>query len=290
MNKESSKPLIVSSQYTLPFLQLDPRRFEDLCLRVCALKYDLKNIEHPGRSGADGGGDIRGYLQKDGKEILIIIQVKRYEKISKGDLVEALDKILVESPNFSGEFWIITSASVSKNARDQFGEDAIKKNVNFRIIEGSVLEGDVRSLPEVLEEFFATPIKALSRDPTASKIIKRLQLFEDEFLMELDRSFAGNSVLINERQKLMGDILRVAMLELRSEMALFSENLEDLMRIQMTAMRMIGNYKFAGETVDGRPLWGADQACKALLENESKRAEFRKLCEALRSRIRQDFS
>lgn len=37
------KPSIISTQHQLPFCNLEPRRFEDLRLRVAVEKCDLKN-------------------------------------------------------------------------------------------------------------------------------------------------------------------------------------------------------------------------------------------------------
>ena len=152
------KPSIISTQHPLPFYNLEHRRFEDLCLRVALSKYHLKNTKHHGRAGADSGRDIEGSVERNGKIYEVAVQCKRYEKISGQELIQSLESFLDNFPNFSGEFWIMTSASVSRNARNQIETAANEKKLSLVVVvDRSNLECDVRNELCLTEEFFSTP-------------------------------------------------------------------------------------------------------------------------------------
>lgn len=48
----------------LHFTDLEPLRFEDLCLNIIQRQKDWKDIRHYGRSGSDEGIDILGIDKK----------------------------------------------------------------------------------------------------------------------------------------------------------------------------------------------------------------------------------
>lgn len=286
--EQFSRPLIMSTQYHLPFLQLDPHRFEYLCLRVAKEKYGLKNLEHTGRTGADAGADILGQNEKNEA---VAIQCKRCEKFSGKDPVQALEQFCKENSNFNGQFWIMTAGSVSKKARDRFKAMAKKKNLEAFIIDGSSLEADVRSEPSLMAEFFSTPSVPVPTDQphhsAASSAIKILQRFEDKFLNELDRSFWGNFLLIRERQQVLGRILTDAMLDLKAEMAVLPDRIDGPADLEKIGNRIISNYKLSGETsVEGLPVYGATKSVLALSDMSDDRIKLKEVCEKLRIQIK----
>jgi hypothetical protein len=209
---QGTRPSITSTQHPLPFCHLEHRRFEDLCLRVAVSKYQLKNPKHHGRTGADGGRDIEGSVEREGETYEVAIQCKRCEKISGPDLIQALEIFLGNFPNFSGEFWFMISASLSSTAREQIETAAHEKRLPLVVIDRSALECAVRSQPALTEEFFSTPTFSMQNHLNESMLrsIKVVQRLEIEFLQELHRSFSGNFHLIMERQKTMGDLLNAA--------------------------------------------------------------------------------
>jgi hypothetical protein len=50
MNDVYYKPMILAAQYSLPFTQLDPHRFEQLCLSVLVLEFGLTMEQHIGKA------------------------------------------------------------------------------------------------------------------------------------------------------------------------------------------------------------------------------------------------
>ncbi len=283
-----TKPPVISSQFSLPFRQLDPMRFEDLILRLAILEYGLKEPEHLGRAGSEGGIDIKGVVMRMEEKIPMTIQVKRCEKISGKDLINALNKFTKNYTDFNGEFWIITCATVSKKARDQFAKVADNKKVNYRIVDGSVLEVDIKKFPDLLEDFFSVP-KSPLKDiflQSATKIKKRLQKFEDEFLYELNRSFAGNIDLIFERQRVMYQIVNEAMVEIRSELTIL-DNHYSLSDVEKAAKDLISNYRSGNQTAEGSLFYGKEVGIKALSEQNDKRGKFLHVCESLHVYLKQ---
>lgn len=251
------RPSIISTQHPLPFCNLEPRRFEDLCLRIAVSKCDLKNPKHPGRSGSDKGKDIDGTAERDGKDTNIAIQCKRYEKIYTPDLIKALRDFLDNNFSYNGEFWIMTSASVSYQSREQFQAVADKEKINVTIVDGSLLENHVRSVPDILEEFFLTPSSFIENHlkEILLKCIKVIQKFQIEFLRELNRSFSGNFPFILERQKIMGDLVFATIAELKSEFTTLPFKIEGLKEIEQSANSIISNYRMKSQTSDdGLPL------------------------------------
>ncbi|MBK9416863.1 MAG: restriction endonuclease [Flavobacteriales bacterium] len=67
----------------LHFSDLDPGRFEDLCLKLLSREPDWKELSHPGRSGNDGGIDIHGTRTVNGPMVVQAVQ-KRPEIVTFG--------------------------------------------------------------------------------------------------------------------------------------------------------------------------------------------------------------
>ncbi|RIV19406.1 hypothetical protein DYU11_25225 [Fibrisoma montanum] len=82
----------------LPFSDLDPARFDDLCLNLVVRIQDWKQLNHFGRKGADGGVDIHAVQQLDKEEVIWFIQCKRYSSISKADFTAIIDEVAKNSP------------------------------------------------------------------------------------------------------------------------------------------------------------------------------------------------
>ncbi|WP_375444409.1 restriction endonuclease [uncultured Fibrella sp.] len=77
----------------LHFTDLDPLRFEDLCLNLVARLYEWKKLNHFGRKGADGGVDIHAVQQVGQESRVWFIQCKRYTAIIKTDITHIIDEV-----------------------------------------------------------------------------------------------------------------------------------------------------------------------------------------------------
>ncbi|MCR8560301.1 restriction endonuclease [Mucilaginibacter sp. BJC16-A38] len=82
-----------------PFSVLDPSRFEDICFMLLEAMYNWHELIHIGRTGSDGGVDIKGTkLLPGGRKETWLVQCKRHAKVSQGDLKSMVDKIIVSQP------------------------------------------------------------------------------------------------------------------------------------------------------------------------------------------------
>jgi len=281
----------MTTQFRLPFTQLEDLRFEDLCLRVMVQEYNLQRTQHPGRAGSDGGGDILGFFIKNEPKTHCAVQCKRYEKIAPGDLLKALEEFHKGYPNFKGQFWIITSAVPSKKARDGFNKAALAMELEPFVIDGSSLETSVRNNPELMQEFFSAPKSLPERNfhCLAVEIIKKVQKFETEFLDTRHQNSCGNFAFIRERQQAMAEVLNKNINELESEMSVIcdSEDKKTLQEIKIAATVIISNYRHSSEiTNQGLPTFGATEASKARMKDFEQEELFKKKCEKLRTQMK----
>ena len=271
------KPSIVSTQLPLPFTQLDFRRFEDLVLSVVKQKFSLLDAEHVGRPGLDRGRDIIGFIEREGKAIPVAIQAKNYQNISPCHLIAALEKFNKNFPKFKGELWIITSADVTDKAREQFAKEANKIKIGCKVIDGSTLEADLRSIPNLLKTYFSTPIsfEETSFFQAVENSLKQLQTLKDEFLDELDKSFAGNDAFVTKQMQKLDRIAKEGIRKLKSEMVILSK-VPDVLEFEKCMKVLIGNYRLGNQTISGsgKPFFGKDAAIKALSEKEEKIEKF----------------
>lgn len=99
------------------FSDLDDSRFEDFCFMLLNDLHKWKRLEHIGRSGADGGVDIKGTQGSISSDKTWLIQCKRKEKAGSADLQLMVDKILsnFEMPD---KILLIVSCDLSKKSRD----------------------------------------------------------------------------------------------------------------------------------------------------------------------------
>lgn len=98
----------------LHFSDLDPFRFEDLCLNLVTRLENWKEIYHFGRKGTDGGIDIFAVKQESNIDQIWFIQSKRYLKITKADLTEIVDKALA-NPSPPDKLLVIVACDVSRS-------------------------------------------------------------------------------------------------------------------------------------------------------------------------------
>ncbi len=97
----------------LHFSDLDPLRFEDLCLNLVTRLDKWKEINHFGRKGSDSGVDIFAIKKENEIDQIWFIQCKRYLTITKSDLTEIVDKVLV-NPSLPYKLLVIVSCDVSR--------------------------------------------------------------------------------------------------------------------------------------------------------------------------------
>ncbi len=169
----------------LHFEDLDPRRFEDLCLNIIYRLKNWENIKHYGATGKDDGIDIYVSEKIDDNEIKWIVQCKRYKSINKSQLKDVIDTIK-QVPDI---FLLITACDISKNNQDFFEnyakENKIKK---VEIWTQSILEAKLFSdYNDLLFIYF--DIDQRKKINNNVQLINRKIKFRDLFKKELYNKF-----------------------------------------------------------------------------------------------------
>ena len=124
----------------LHFSDLDPMRFEDLCLNMVSRINKWKELNHFGRKGADLGVDILAIQKDDIQEKIWYIQCKRYNSITKNNLTEIIDKI-TENQHLPDKLLIIVSCDVSRTLYQYLKDYSLEKGINeVELWTASILE------------------------------------------------------------------------------------------------------------------------------------------------------
>lgn len=112
----------------LHFPDLDPFRFEDLCLHLVARLHHWKEINHFGRKGSDDGVDIFAIKKESEVEQTWFIQCKRFRTITKADLKNIVDKISANQP-LPDKLLVIVACDVSKSMFRFLKDYALNKGI-----------------------------------------------------------------------------------------------------------------------------------------------------------------
>ena len=177
-----AKAISVTRTYgQIHFEDLDPKRFEDL---VRQLIYDYKSwqsIEATGRSGNDGGFDIRAYERvtivestESEEELreevhpmagnLWMIQVKREKVIGPKRIAQILNDVNSDDPPYG--YILAASANFSKTSYDRFRDELKSKGVMEFYLWGKPELEDMLHLPKndrILFTFFGISIVSKNR-------------------------------------------------------------------------------------------------------------------------------
>ncbi len=114
----------------LHFADLDPLRFEDLCLGLLYPLHPWLEIRHYGRSGGDGGVDILALeAAGDGTTRTWFMQCKRYVRASKSTLTKAVDDALSMAASPPAVLLVVLACDVTRAAHEAYERYAIGKGV-----------------------------------------------------------------------------------------------------------------------------------------------------------------
>lgn len=157
---QPSRPLITGSNHRLPFMDLDPARFEQLCLWLVGAE-GWKRAEHLGSSGSDGGRDIMAFKPQGGDDQLWYLQCKRRARITVADLRSELNKISAFASTHpeataAGVVFVI-AGDVSAAQRDAIRKHASLLGLGIEFWARSELDERVKRHPRILAEFFQLP-------------------------------------------------------------------------------------------------------------------------------------
>lgn len=191
-----AKPKITRTYGTIHFEDLDPHRFEDLIRELIYDFKDWQSIEATGKSGNDGGFDVRAYEkvslpepeEEDVKQEihpmegnLWMIQGKREKELGPKRVKDILAEIDIKNPPYG--YILAASANFSKDSYDIFRQELRKKGVmEFHLWGKGELE-DMLHMPKndrILFTFFGISLVTQRRTRTTevrSVVTKKNKLF-----------------------------------------------------------------------------------------------------------------
>jgi len=199
----------------LHFSDLDPLRFEDLCLNLISRLEKWSELNHFGRKGSDEGVDIFATLKISCKEKTWFIQCKRYLKLAKKDLKEIVDKAL-KNKTKPDKLLVIVSCDLSKASYDFFKKYCKENGIDdSEIWTSSVLEAKLyQDYSDLLFVYFGIQIanktksnitrikhslrmeKRILKDLTDNAFIKKTNNYR-VFLYQPEAKFITQRVIIH---------------------------------------------------------------------------------------------
>jgi len=173
----------------LHFSDLDPMRFEDLCLNLVARLEDWKEINHFGRKGSDGGVDIFAIKIENDREINWVIQCKRYISITKADITEIVDKASVNNIR-QDKLLVIVSCDVSKTLYHYLKDYSVEKGIfETELWTASVIESKLyNDYKDLLFVYFGIRLENKTKD-NVTKIKHSLRMEKRVFKELIDHKF-----------------------------------------------------------------------------------------------------
>lgn len=115
----------------LHFEDIDPSRFEDLCLSILYRKRRWEKIENLGRKGKDDAIDIAAEeLLENGKRNKWHFQCKRYNNITTAHVRSILTDYCEKNTDKPDYYFLLTECDVTKSVRDTFEYEAEKAGFN----------------------------------------------------------------------------------------------------------------------------------------------------------------
>jgi hypothetical protein len=150
----------------LHFSDLDPVRFEDLCLSLIYSLHPWNEVRHYGRKGSDGGVDIFAIENlEDSTQRKWLIQCKRFSKINQADLKKAVDKALKNEPDIPDVLLLIVSCDVGRKAHEAYIKHVESKGLAYAYLwSQSVIEAKLYSeRPDLLFSYFGIQLASEAR-------------------------------------------------------------------------------------------------------------------------------
>jgi len=160
----------------LHFSDLDPMRFEDLCLNMVSRLHEWKELNHYGRMGAENGVDISAVKDQDGIEKIWFIQCKRYLNINKGEITDIIDKVINQNV-IPHKLLLIVSCDVSRATHQYFKDYATESGIGeSELWTASVLEAKLYHVyKDLLFVYFGVSVEKKVKD-NAAKIKYALRM------------------------------------------------------------------------------------------------------------------
>ena len=186
----------------LHFDDLEPIRFEELCLSVIYRMRRWLYIDHLGKLGSDGGVDIRACEQlENDKKNIHHFQCKRYTKLTKAEMRKIVADYKNKNTEVADYYYLVVGCSLSKVYIDYFRELCDKANFkNVEIWTASVLEAVLYSnYHDLLFAYFGVNMTSKRNDRIAA-IRRNIDL---KHRMHRDLLKASSDFSNDERRELL---------------------------------------------------------------------------------------
>jgi len=154
---ETSPPVDTLAQ-ELPFDKLTWQNFERLCLRLASMDGDVEYCRLYGTAGQEQGG-IDIYIRRTSTTKYATWQSKRHKSFNSAKIDAAVAEFLAgEWAGKSDRFVLCVQASLrSTGTADKIEECACRlreKGIDFQALDGEHLSQRLKSLPEIVCDFF----------------------------------------------------------------------------------------------------------------------------------------
>jgi hypothetical protein len=159
----------------LHFSDLNPLRFEDLCVAILHRLTQWKELNHFGRTGKDEGVDIHGVESSEGVEKHWLVQCKRWQRISKKDIENIFFSISFDK--VPDKFLLVIACNISKETYNFFKSKCEKLGIkDSEIWSASNLESMLyKDYTDLLFVYFGLNLNKKKAD-SATKVKHKLRM------------------------------------------------------------------------------------------------------------------
>lgn len=207
------KPTPSRTTNRLHFEDLDPGRFEQLCLTILYPLRPWADLKHFGLSGGDDGVDIlaRETLD-DGSVRTWGVQCRRYQKAAKSDLCRAVDDVTHRAGQAPDVLLVVLACDVSRTAHECFEAYARERGAKEPMLwTASIIEARLYAArQDLLFAYFGIALAATARSKEES--IRRNVTLKKRLLLD----FRAHSVDHREVAKDPRKKFRIGRLIIRS--------------------------------------------------------------------------
>lgn len=159
----------------LHFTDLDPIRFEDLCLSLVFSLRQWVEIQHYGRLGGDRGVDI--FAQEriaDGSILAWHVQCRRYIRAAKATLEKAVDDTLAKAAAVPDVLLVVLACDVRRAAHEGYKTYALGKGVTTPMLwTASLLEARLyKERRDLLFAYFGISAIQSGGDPRLARVME----------------------------------------------------------------------------------------------------------------------
>ena len=134
--------MVTKTHGKLHFEDLEPGRFEMLAMQIVYRMRRWERLDHYGAAGSDDGVDINAVeLLENGKRNSYHFQCKRYDRLTKSQLVKIVRDYVRDNPEPADNYYLVCGCNPSKTAIEGFDAACERTGIkNFAVWSASYIE------------------------------------------------------------------------------------------------------------------------------------------------------